>query len=613
MKKDSYTLAFVNNFKSIKLLFCRYPKFFLIFSASAIYSALTPYVYLFFSTRLINELNSLNMSMVWRWVIYLFVITVFLEILGSKLSHIESYYNSIFESDRESIFTEKLMSLNYKDVDTSSTFDVLSQIYMNEQYAGYGLHKSVEIYKCIISVFSSIGGSVILCFSLFVSKVHNNEWEFLNHYLFIVVIIMAMVFVSVISPIISNKAKAYWANKVGQANLINRLYSFFGFLAYESPRAYDIRMYNQDKMCEKGFREFNVFKPGGEIANCAKGYMGLGLALSVAISYIVTWLIYGFVCMKAWAGAYEIGNVAQYLGALTALSSAISELLVIVGDIKTNSNFLDIVFSFLDIPDNVQEGQQFNISMDCDYIIEFKSVSFKYANATDWALRDVNCTISKGKHIAIVGENGSGKTTFVKLLCRLYEPVEGEILLNGKNINEYSFESYIQFVSVVFQDCNLISQPIKNNISVSEQSNVVGVWKCLEMADASNYVKELTSQLNTYLYKDYDIEGINLSGGEEQKIAIARALYKSNSLLILDEPTAALDPVSESNLYKNLNNVDVSKTMLFISHRLSSCVFCDEIFVFDEGKLVQRGNHRKLVAEEGKYQVLWNAQAQYYK
>lgn len=613
MIKSDYYNVMSKNIKGIRLLFSRYPKVFQIYAASAFFKSSIPYIYLFLTARLINLLVEEKVSIVFEMVAVIIGVSLVLGLLGILLSHLENYYNSVFMRDKESIYSQKLLSIEFQQMDNPETFDLLSKIHMSDQYAGYGLQKCVDIYKKTISIISSVVGAVVLCASLFTSKVTNEKLMFLNSYLFAILLIIAMIFVSMISPYISNKAKAYWASKVGQAGLTNRIYSFYGFLAYDSSRAFDIRLYDQNEICKKMILEKNAFRPGGEIANTAKGYMGIGLALSVALSYIVTWIVYILVCMKAWAGAYSIGNIAQYLGALTTLASAISEILVVWGDLKTNQEAIDNVFLFMDLPDGKSIGKEIQLTEETDFKIEFEHVSFKYPNTDEWALNDVSCVITKGKHIAIVGENGSGKTTFVKLLCRLYEPTEGRILINGENVAEYNFESYIKYISVVFQDFDLIAQTIKSNIATSTHPDYEKLWQSIREADLNNYVEGLELKENTVLYKEYDTEGFNLSGGEEQKIAIARAVYKNAPIIILDEPTAALDPVSESNLYEKIDSIDKSKTMVFISHRFSSCIFCDEIMVFSKGKIVQQGDHHKLVNEIGDYQALWNAQAQYYK
>ena len=215
--------------------------------------------------------------------------------------------------------------------------------------------------------------------------------------------------------------------------------------------------------------------------------------------------------------------------------------------------------------------------------------------------------------MAVVGENGSGKTTFIKLLCRLYDPTEGEILLNGIDIRKYRYDEYMQLFSVVFQDFQLLSQPLGNNVSGNLNYDRQRARNALEDAGFGERLETLPQGLDTMLYKEFGENGVEVSGGEAQKIAIARALYKDAPFIILDEPTAALDPIAEAEIYSKFNDIVTDKTAIYISHRLSSCKFCDEILVFHQGAVIQQGTHENLLAEEtGKYHQLWHAQAQYY-
>ena len=214
----------------------------------------------------------------------------------------------------------------------------------------------------------------------------------------------------------------------------------------------------------------------------------------------------------------------------------------------------------------------------------------------------------------MVGQNGSGKTTFIKLLCRLYDPTEGMILLNGIDIRKYDYREYMSVFSVVFQDFQLLDAPLGENIAAGLTYDEGRAVECLEKAGLREwYLTKADRGLKTRLYQHEDAEeGIQVSGGEEQKLAIARSLYRDAPFLVLDEPTAALDPMSEYEIYTRLNDIVEDKTAIYISHRLSSCRFCDEIAVFHRGQVVEKGSHEGLLARGGKYAELWNAQAQYY-
>lgn len=268
----------------------------------------------------------------------------------------------------------------------------------------------------------------------------------------------------------------------------------------------------------------------------------------------------------------------------------------------------------MDIPNKMYQGSLTTEKRsDRQYEVEFKDVSFRYPGSDDWALRHVNLKFRVGQRLAVVGENGSGKTTFIKLLCRLYDPQEGEILLNGINIRKYRYDDYMKLFSVVFQDFWLLPETLGENVAGAAEYDRARARECLKEAGFEERLSRMPKGLDTCLYKTFDKDGVEVSGGEAQKIAIARALYHDKPFIVLDEPTAALDPIAEAEIYSKFNEIAGDKTAVYISHRLSSCKFCDEIAVFDHGEVVQKGAHEALLQDEaGKYYALWNAQAQYY-
>ncbi len=281
---------------------------------------------------------------------------------------------------------------------------------------------------------------------------------------------------------------------------------------------------------------------------------------------------------------------------------------------NTQYEHMEKTFEYLDLPNSMYQGSLTTEKRrDRQYEVEFKDVSFKYSGSDVWALRHVNMKFKVGKRLAIVGENGSGKTTFIKLLCRLYDPQEGQILLNGIDIRKYKYDDYMNIFAVVFQDFQLICQPLGANVAGKMEYDRERVHKALVDAGFGDRLATMEKGLDTMLYKDLSDDGVDVSGGEAQKIAIARALYKDAPFIILDEPTAALDPIAEAEIYGKFDEIAGDKTAIYISHRLSSCKFCDEIAVFHEGAVIQQGSHASLVADtNGKYYELWNAQAQYY-
>ena len=332
------------------------------------------------------------------------------------------------------------------------------------------------------------------------------------------------------------------------------------------------------------------------------------------LNFVMKIVVFIFTAAKAWIGVIGIGNFILYQGTVQKFVDAVFELGSNIGELLDNNQYLEETFAYLEMPNNMYKGTlAVEKRDDIDYEIEFRDVSFKYPRSEEWVLRHVNMKFKIGDKLAIVGENGSGKTTFIKLLCRLYDPTEGKILLNGIDITRYRYDEYMGLFSVAFQDYSLFAFSIAQNVAASENVDEDRVVSCLNRVGLGEKVAGLPNGIHTYIGRDYENDGVDFSGGEQQKIALARALYKDAPFMILDEPTAALDPIAEAEVYERFNDIASDKTSVFISHRLSSCKFCDEIAVFHKGHLVQLGSHDKLVAEKnGKYHELWNAQAQYY-
>ena len=594
------------------------PKLFPIMTLSAITSALIPYVTVFFSAQILKELTLLRREdFLWKWVIVSVLSIGAMAILSAFLKRrFETLYNDVW-GRKEILFCRKAFSLDYADVDKQETIDLRNQILQNENWAGWGLCKIPDFYEQAVRSVIGILSGITLTVSLFSSPVPESAgWlTILNHPLFILVFSAVMIGISLLAGRLYTKSADYWSGVSEEATFGNRLYTFFGFIGVQKERASDMRIYNQQNLVESYWGgNGDVFGAEGVIGKLAQGPLGIYAGLSLCVSTLITGFVYIFTCLKAWGGAFDVGSITQYVGAATALASNVYGLLQVFGVMKTNTEYLEKTYEYLDIPNSMYQGSLTTEKRsDRQYEVEFQDVSFKYPGSEIWALRHVNMKFKVGRRLAIVGENGSGKTTFIKLLCRLYDPQEGQILLNGIDIRKYRYDDYMQIFSIVFQDFQLISQPLGNNVSGSMTYNEDRVRQALIDAGFGDRLDTLPEGLQTQLYKGFTENGVDISGGEAQKIAIARALYKDAPFIILDEPTAALDPIAEAEIYAKFNEISGDKTAIYISHRLSSCKFCDEIAVFHAGAVIQQGTHESLLAEEdGKYHELWNAQAQYY-
>lgn len=325
-------------------------------------------------------------------------------------------------------------------------------------------------------------------------------------------------------------------------------------------------------------------------------------------------VLYGFAIYRAVNGSMSAGDVIIFVMCFIRIQYAFESISDNFGSLLTKSQMWKQLYDFLDIPDEKYQGTiPTEKRDDNEYEFEFKHVWFKYPDSEEYTLKDINLKWRIGEKMALVGKNGCGKSTLVKLLCRLYDPTEGEITLNGIDIRKYKYEEYMELFSVVFQDSKLFSFSLAENVAADTEYDAERVTDCVIRSGLGDRLKTMENGIETCLYKDFDENGVEISGGEAQKLCLARAIYKGSPFIVLDEPTAALDPISEYDIYTKFNGIVGTRTAIYISHRLSSCRFCDEITVMDNGRIAERGSHDELLGNGGVYKELWTAQAEYYK
>lgn len=572
--------------------------------------SLQPFITIWFSARIVDELtNHCRKDYIASYVICVITINFICIVFQNVLLHICNEKESQMWIWFEKVFSDKQMSLDYDDLEDVSIQKQRQEVEENLFMFGNGLAQLVWGTSVMVKVFINIFVALLMSGTLFISKTGE---KIVDHPIWIVAILGCITLCGFSNYKATRKENSLFMKWCDNSLWFNRTFMFFGHELYTNlERAKDVRIYRQDTLAIKKIEELEAW---GKAEKKNSFHMAFFPSVAGFIVGLGNCACYLFVAIKAFLGAYGVGSVVQYVSVLTRLGDGIRDLMFMVSDNELYCAHLKKMYDYLDIPNHMYQGSlTLEKREDNEYYIEFRNVSFKYPRTENYVLRNVNLKFKIGEKLAVVGMNGSGKTTFIKLLCRLYDPTEGEILLNNVDIRKYDYKEYMSIFSVVFQDFKLFSFGLGQNVSASFHYNEELAKRCLEKAGFYERLQSMKKGLETSIYKDLDEEGVEISGGEAQKIALARALYKNAPFIILDEPTAALDPIAEYEVYSKFNEIVQDKTAIYISHRLSSCRFCDVIAVFDGGQIVQRGVHDRLLQDtHGKYYELWNAQAQYY-
>lgn len=512
--------------------------------------------------------------------------------------------------------SEKIINMDYNRIEDSAVQRENDKIAsFNNRYGNGLLFQVSETISIIFYGICTVIGALITTSDLYVTAAElNGENAWLINLSVPIIIVVLIVLISTENFMESKKLKKemeMWRSDdytQPQRTYNNLLYQYAG--SYQSGK--DILLYRQ-----QGF----VLKRAAEL----KGRVFAGLEkldrvyLKTGIINQILWFIriiavYGFVGFRAIAGAISAGGVVKDVQSFTKVWWGINRISLEFTYLKELALPLKTVYDFLDMPDEKYMGTiPTEKRDDNEYEFEFKNVWFKYPGSEQFVLKDINLKWRIGEKMALVGKNGCGKSTLVKLLCRLYDPTEGEITLNGIDIKKYRYSEYMALFSVVFQDSNVFSFSIAENVAASKEYDREQAENCVVRAGMGDRLKEMEDGIDTCLYKDFDEKGVEISGGEAQKLCLARAIYKGSPFIVLDEPTAALDPVSEYDIYTKFNGIVGTRTAIYISHRLSSCRFCDEITVMEDGRIAERGSHDELLDKGGVYNSLWTAQAEYYK
>jgi len=340
-------------------------------------------------------------------------------------------------------------------------------------------------------------------------------------------------------------------------------------------------------------------------------------ATDCAATFLREGAAYAFLIWQILYNAMPVDQFILLFAAVGGFSGWIMGILSEYAQLQRHSLSYCRLREYYEYPDTFKrdDGESIAPEKDKDYSLELRKVNFRYPGADEDTLQNINLTVQPGEKLAIVGLNGAGKTTLVKLLCGFYDPTEGEVLLNGHDIRLYDRRQYYSLFTAVFQEFNILPVSIAENIAQKNADKLDNerVEECLELANLAEKIKSLPDGVKSLLRKEVHDEAVELSGGETQRLILARALYKNAPILILDEPTAALDPIAESKLYERYNNLSIGRTSVYISHRLASTRFCDRIILLDGKIVAETGTHDELLYADGKYAELFEIQSKYYR
>ena len=497
--------------------------------------------------------------------------------------------------------TEKVFSVPFENMERSEFIELLSTIRLNDQNYSLVTLTMENLYTFLKNVFS-----VLVAIYSFISLF--GVIQRLGGSAFLVSMLILGIFVL----IVGSTGYIVWRKKQNAITMQKLNDELMRLNQAGFARGQVVEGYTYGKHIRIGqMQERSLQDEKKEVANIQeflKHYFNLDLGISVAgdvSSMLISGMIYFTVGVVALAGGLGVGSIIWYAGVVQRLLEGIRSLVFEVGSLQSHCIRQQPIFELLDIASS-SDGDAAQVPDLPEHIIEFEDVSFAYPDTNRMILEHVNLRLSGQERIALVGRNGCGKSTLIKLLCRLYDPTEGRILLDGVDIRTFPRQEYMKMLSVVFQDFHIFADSLAGNIAMADT---------VDREYAASIVDRVglgLTDLDQPLLRHLDEKGIEVSGGEGQKIAIARALYKDAPLVILDEPTAALDPLAESEIYEKFNLLVEGKLALFISHRLSSCRFCDRILVMQDGRIAQDGSHEELASSEGLYQQMWNAQKQYY-
>ncbi len=577
----------------------------------AVATGAKPFINIYFSARIVAELSGAGDTKTLTALVAVCLgLNLAFLILTEWLS--PTFYtlrNRMYQKERLAI-ENKLFTIDYAKLENS---DFQELVHLHSESMEKIFSAFVQLcwmLRDFISGLTTLICAFVILLPLFRIGLTKTGEGFIHSPAFFLVLFAAIAVSVVIILLLSSHTSKVWFQSNERYGKLNRLFRCYRDILANYNSGKEVRLYKEQALIEKEATE-ELLTKGETILRETSQKSAAASSYIAIIGALVGFGVYVFIGVKGLLGLFDIEALIRYTGAFMQIIAGVTSIAVTFGKNAELVPNLEYYFKIIDTKPEMEYGDR---EIDLNNVdIEFRDVYFRYPGAKADTLKGINLHIRAGERLAVVGRNGSGKTTFIKLLCRLYDADRGEILVNGVNIKSLSRDCCMRLFSVVFQDFKLFSLSVADNLTSGATADPVRLRQSLYEADVLERVERMAKKEETTLYKDIDKDGVEVSGGEAQKLALARALYKDAPVVVLDEPTAALDPVAEHKIYQQFNAFVEGKTAIYISHRLSSCRFCDTIAVFKKGELVGAGTHDDLLADaDGEYSRLWNAQAKYY-
>lgn len=585
LKYDIQVIAFLlKQAKSISKLYLW------MFSGNIISKAISPVLWVIMPKFILDELMGQRRMPTLLFLLGLFLALVFLIEGAGHLMTGWLYKNDVAVFLKmQRMLTGKAMEMDYPYLEDPKILDLKEKAIDGLRYSGGVQMMSRAVQKLLSSAISVIA---------LLSVILTLHWG----------LTLSLILVVLLITLTNNRLRVIVYKFWDLLTEFNRKFKYLNNLMFDFRYGKDMRL--------SGMKEMLLNKNEAFRSQCHAYYIKQGkrerklLQLLNCIGFVQALLVYGFSTVMTFLRKIPVSSFVMYISAASSMVTSCADMTESLIDLKRVSQYSASFYEFCRLPSKMPQKKQ---PLPPGLTLQLEHVSFSYPGTQAPVLEDVSLTIKQGQRLSIVGVNGAGKTTLVKLLLRLYDPDKGRILLDGVDIRELDLAEYRKKFSVVFQNYQIFAGTAVENIAGSGDYDPEKLEEAIEKANLGGVIASLPQREHTQLFKIFDPAGVELSGGQSGRLALARAIYKDAPLVILDEPTAALDPLAEYALYHDFHRLVQGKTTVYISHRLSSCRFCDVIAVFQDGRLAEYGSHKELLStSDGLYASMWSAQSKYY-